>query len=258
MERKGDFISIYSKSIIYLFAVVFMLNQSVFAQGSFKKDIYDSFLEGRMDKWGETITAYDIGPDDYKEIWSLYHVTLAQYGYIAYNLGLEEKDKAEKMLEKAEENVDYMLNKYPSWSEVHALKGALFGFRIALNPMKSVYLGRKSLNSIKKALELDEDDPAGWVESGNAWYYMPDMFGGSPEKALGKYTKAVELFEANQQKLKYNWLYLNTLTLVAKCYEDMEEYDMADLTYQKILLIEPDFSWVKDELYPKFKERNEV
>ena len=49
-----------------------------------------------------------------------------------------------------------------------------------------------------------------------------------------------------------NWNYLSTLTLIAGAYEELGNYEKAETYYLKILSISPQFTWVKNNLYPKF------
>jgi tetratricopeptide (TPR) repeat protein len=45
------------------------------------------------------------------------------------------------------------------------------------------------------------------------------------------------------------------LTLLARNYESLEQYEQAKQTYEKILHFEPDYKWVKNELYPALKAK---
>ena len=57
--------------------------------------------------------------------------------------------------------------------------------------------------------------------------------------------------ESNENFAQQNWNYLSLLTSIAKAYEVTGRKAMAKLYYEKILKIEPNFMWVKNELYPK-------
>jgi tetratricopeptide (TPR) repeat protein len=79
---------------------------------------------------------------------------------------------------------------------------------------------------------------------------MPAVFGGSKKEALEHYLKAEQLMSRGD--VKNDWNYLSTLTLIAGAYETLGNYEKADACYRKILGISPQFSWVKNDLYPKF------
>jgi len=61
--------------------------------------------------------------------------------------------------------------------------------------------------------------------------------------------------ESNASWINKNWNYLNLLTVIATAYYEYNQQDKA-LTYlQKALKTEPEFQWVKKELYPKFSKK---
>ena len=61
-----------------------------------------------------------------------------------------------------------------------------------------------------------------------------------------------------KQLTKRNWMYLNVMTSLGLAYEATEQIQKAKLCYEKILLIEPDFMWVGDELYPDMLKRHNL
>ena len=79
---------------------------------------------------------------------------------------------------------------------------------------------------------------------------MPAVFGGSKKKAIEYYLKAEKLMTVGD--VKNDWNYLSTLTLIAGAYEELGNYEKAETYYLKILSISPQFTWVKNNLYPKF------
>ena len=56
--------------------------------------------------------------------------------------------------------------------------------------------------------------------------------------------------ELNKEQIKDDWNYLSLQTAIAQAYEETGKWGLAKLYYEKILKIEPDYSWVKNELYP--------
>ncbi len=42
--------------------------------------------------------------------------------------------------------------------------------------------------------------------------------------------------------------------ILGQSYEKTEDFKMAKITYEKLLKIEPNFSYMRDELYPNFMQ----
>ena len=80
---------------------------------------------------------------------------------------------------------------------------------------------------------------------------MPAAFGGSKKKALEYLLTAQKLIEKDASQLNENWNYLSLLAFIGQAQMEIKEYTLAKTTFDKILKLEPGFSWVKDELYPQ-------
>jgi tetratricopeptide (TPR) repeat protein len=124
-----------------------------------------------------------------------------------------------------------------------------------LNKIKAVVLGPESMKHINHAVEIGPERPQGWIEKGNALFYMPKMFGGSKEKALEAYRKAIRLMEEDPARISDNWMYLNLLMILGQSYEETDQLQMAKTTYEKVLQVEPGFTYMRDEVYPAFLEK---
>ena len=110
------------------------------------------------------------------------------------------------------------------------------------------------MENIDLAIKYDPESPQGWIERGNALFYMPKAFGGSKEEALLAFNKAKQFMEKEPESLHHNWIYLNVLMILGQSYEKTDNLEMAKITYDKLLKIEPNFSYVRDELYPAFMQ----
>ncbi len=176
----------------------------------------------------------------------------AYYGYTAWLLSKNMEKQAESYIEKSEQLIDQLLDKNPKNASAYAFRGAFFGFQIGIAPYKALVLGPKSTEAIRYALQLDPQNIQAWVEKGNAAYYTPSWFGGSKETAVKAYSTAIQLMEFHNQT-QHNWLYMNALTMLAQAQQRTNRIQEANATYRKILSLEPNYVWVRDELYPQFK-----
>jgi tetratricopeptide (TPR) repeat protein len=175
-----------------------------------------------------------------------------QYGYIGWCIGNNEKKQAKEYLKLAEDNLKSLekTSLYPSY--VDAYKSAFYGYTIGLSKLKAPFVGPKSINAAKKSMEENPNNPYGFIQYANAQFYMPPVFGGSKTEALEYYKQAKTIMEKDPVDMKNDWNYLSLLTNMAEAYTEIKEYDKAEQYFKNILKIEPNFLWVKNELYPKF------
>ncbi|HBZ22124.1 MAG TPA: hypothetical protein DEO60_13410 [Bacteroidales bacterium] len=239
----------YRLSIFMLFFVSMQVN------ASYKTEIYSAYINNRMDQWKSVIDRMDAIANKSDEL--LLELVNYQYGYIGYCLGFEKKNEAKKYLGMAQKNLDILdRNKY-SLSVINAYKSAFYGFRIGLNPITAPVNGLKSMDCAKTALKLDPQNWFGYVQHGNIQFYMPSTFGGSKKEALEFYLKARELLEKEPDSVAGNWNYMSLLIVIGQTYTYLKDYDSAQKTYNYILNLEPGFTYVRDDLYPKLLKKME-
>ena len=121
-----------------------------------------------------------------------------EYGYIAWCIGNDSKDEARKYLELAEENLEKLKNADNFEAEYHAYTAAFYGFKIGLSLWRAPFYGPKSMNEAETAFKTDSSSFNANMELGNIWSNMPEMFGGSDEKALKYYLRALEILESER------------------------------------------------------------
>jgi len=212
----------------------------------FNDAIYSSYISGDMTSWEQALKGVK-NPDKLDNP-ALYDVAMAHYGFIGYCLGRDEKSRARPYLDKAEELTILLLARSPNDPRFLALRGALYGFRMGYQPQKIMILGPKAQKIITKATESGPDSPQAWIEAGNKDWHMPAAFGGSRERAIQEYKKAIQLMEKDPAFIKNNWYYLNVHMILAGWYESRNSTFFAHELYRKILLIEPRFNWAREKL----------
>ena len=238
----------------------FLLVMILFAPGRlsatsldfYEKKIYKAYIADDMGLWKTTMEKME--QDDQKDNSDkfLLHLAITQYGYTGYLLGNNKKDQARKLMDKTLVNAEKL--KTTSYkAEAYALLAGLNGYEIGLAKYKAPFLGKKSEKYTDKSLEISEVNPMGWTEKGNIYYHMPGFFGGSYDKAIQYYSNAIKNFDKTDYLPK--WLKLNAMVWLGKAYEAKEEFHKASETYKKALRIEPNFSWVKNTLYPELLEK---
>ncbi|MCF8372809.1 MAG: hypothetical protein K9H64_14385 [Bacteroidales bacterium] len=208
------------------------------------------YLGGDMSSWEQEVIK--LNQKNYQSMSEsqLYELTLAEYGLIGYLLGLDKDDEAEVYLNKANQHIERLLELAPKKSAYLSMKAALIAFEIPISPYKAMYKGPESLGYIEEAIELDKEEPAAWIEMGNANYHTPRIFGGSVSEAMENYKLAISLME-RQQKTTCNWLYPHTMAVLGTYFLETGDKKNAKVLFEKCLNLFPNFKWVKEELMRK-------
>lgn len=254
MERQKH---IYRSIILLAIAVLTVLPTVIQAQSvqteqsAHRKAIYNAYISGQMDKWVPVMQEIENIPD--LTIGKKLELINYYYGYTGYMIDQKENKTANSYIKKAEKLIDQVLKEEPKNAAALAYKGSFISFKMFMNRIKAVALGPESMKYINRAYKTDPQNIQAIVDKGNLLYYAPTMFGGDKEEGLTFFEKAITRMEATPGVTTNNWFYLNILTLLARHYEEQKEYAKADATYRKILTTEPNFKWVKDELYPAFR-----
>jgi len=178
-----------------------------------------------------------------------------QYGYIGWCIGMKEYGDAKKYLDLAERNLSLLSGEGSIQSMINSYKAAFYGFRIGMNTMLAPFLGLKSIEAAKLAMESDPKNPFAQIQQGNILFYTPPLFGGSKNEAINYYLKALEIMEKDKNFLTENWNYLNLLVVIAQSYSYLNDDQSTKFYLGKIIKTEPEIKWVKEELYPQLMER---
>lgn len=233
------------KKYLILF-LIFCLFSTLIAND--QKIIYNAYLNNDMKAWKNIIEKINVenGKSNERNLELLNY----EYGYIGWCLGTKNKKEAKIYIDRGEKRIETLeKNKY-KLSMIYAYKSAFNGYQIALNKSKAPFYGGKSVKDAEKSIQLDPLNYFGHIQLGNIDYFKPPLFGGSKKNAMVFYQKAEKLMMKTD--VKSDWNYLSLLTQIAKGFEELNDYKNAEIYYKKALTFAPNFTWVKNELYPKF------
>ena len=251
------------KHIILIFLCMLILRLPSMAQNSesneasYKAYLGDQDIKVVKELWKKVVAdqqaEYNKAPNDQGR---LYQLALAQFGLLSSTM--RDKDEAlfDEYADATEENLETLISKNKKWGEPRALLSALYGLRMGYSPWKGMYLGSKSQSLMDKALNDAPSSPLVWKLYANSKFFTPEMWGGDLKEAIKAYEKAVQLYESNPEKIKFNWFYIDTLAFLGQAYTKDSQTPLTLLTYEKALKAEPNFTWVKYSLLPKAKKNN--
>ena len=218
-----------------------------------RSDIYRAYIGNRIDLWKDLIDRLESEKPQNNE--QLLELVNYQYGYIGYCIGFKKRDEAKRYLELAEKNIEILEERNYKLSDIHAYQSAFYGFKIGLNKLTAPVNGMKSMDHGKKALEFDNENYFAWIQYGNIQFYMPAAFGGSKKEGIEYFLKARQMLEKNPADLTDNWNFLSLLVIIGQSYTYINDFESARVVYEEILKREPDFLYVKNELYPELLKK---
>lgn len=222
------------------------------AQNSYRDQIYNAFVTGDITKWVNVLKSME--NEKITTVEKKLELTSYYYGYIGYLIGKKNYSEAEKYIPKGEKLIAEVLKSAPKNATAYSFRGSYYGFKIGISKFKAITLGSESIANVDKALEIDPNNVQALVDRANTLYHAPKLFGGDKVQAVKYFQKAIRVMELTGT-VHNNWMYMNTMIQLAKVYENINQNNNAAKIYEKILSIEPDYKWVKTELYPTLKSR---
>ena len=232
------------KLILSLLLVTF--NSGLFAKTSYSKSIYDAYIVRDMGKW-ETIVQSMEASHTATTVNQKLELVSYYYGVIGYLIGKKQYEHAEQLTNKGEALVDQVLKASPKNATATSFKGSFTGFRVGIKKFKALLLIFDSKKYINKAVEMDPQNVQALIDKGNMYYYAPAVFGGDKKTAINYYLKAASIME-QKNETSDNWIYMNTLTMIAFAYTKTENPNAAKQMYAKIMRLEPNITWAKEVL----------
>lgn len=128
--------------------------------------------------------------------------------------------------------------------EIKALLAQVYGYKIALEPIKGMYYGPKSNTTIAAAETLAPNNPRVQLVKGISKLNTPAMFGGSDKAAFQAFDKAIHAY-ATDQNSNYHWGYAEAYTWRGLVQLQKGDSDKAKQDWQLALNINPNYGWAK-------------
>ncbi|HRW63060.1 MAG TPA: tetratricopeptide repeat protein [Bacteroidales bacterium] len=241
-------------TILTIFTLsIFTVNSSDLAKA--KEMLYEAYIHNDTHLWSEVMNDLEKSYKKSENIFTLFELTKSQYGFMGFLIDRGKFEEAKNILPKSEKNIETLLSYNSDWADAHGLKAGIYGFKIILYPNYVIINGPKGKGYLNKATSYDAISASVIVEMANYKYHTPSLLGGDIDEAIQYYQYALRIFELTNQK-KNNWQYINTMVWLAISLDKKGDSTEAKKVLEKVLTQEPDFEWVKEDLYPKIL-RNE-
>ncbi len=188
-----------------------------------------------------------------------YYLAYAGYRLMTYGMAEKKDDVYKEFAGQAEKTVEALNEKYADWSEPKVLLAAIYGIEIAHSWMNAPTLGPKSSALVEEALSIDSTNPRAYLILGTSKLNTPGVFGGSVDRAVEYFRKAVSLYEAagnkSPESLEPSWGYIDALTWLGLGYEKQERYSDALEVYRAALRVDHDCARAKYVLIPEVEKK---
>jgi tetratricopeptide (TPR) repeat protein len=185
-----------------------------------------------------------------------YYVGLADYRMLN-QFSEDDEKRRERTLKDAISHLQRATKIDAEMADAWALLTGCYGQMMGMHPMRSMSLGPKANEAMKKAKTLAPKNPRVWIISGTQDYFTPSMFGGDKEQALQKFKKAARLAEQESvdDPLMPDWGHAEAHAWIGIAHMNAERYDRARTAFETALDLNPNYGWVKSALLPELEKR---
>ena len=182
-----------------------------------------------------------------------YYIAYADYRLASYYHAQQDNDKIDKVVDNAIDHLQKALDLNPDFADGYAMLSSMYGEKIAVSPLKSVYFGPKAGSAMSKAVEIEPDNPRSYLMDGTGKYYTPKLFGGGVENANQSLQKAIECFKTYKPKsdLYPDWGEREAYAWLGIIAKDNGDPEQARKYYNQALAVDSDYGWVKYNLLPE-------
>lgn len=141
-------------------------------------------------------------------------------------------------------------------SEAYTVLSGILLMRVAVNQMEAMDLIPLIHEYFAKAEAANPNNPRLFIIKGIVLARTPAAFGGSVDRGLECYNKAVAIYAAEKKENPISWGLAETYAWIGQAYEDKKMPDKAKEAYELALKLEPEFVWVKDALLPQLEQKS--
>jgi len=121
--------------------------------------------------------------------------------------GLGKESDAERLIDEALEQLEGIV-KTDKNAEILTLLGGGYTKKIEVNMINGPTYTMKVKNTLKEAIEMDQNNPRAYMFYGMFHYYFPTFVGGDKEKGIKLFEKAELLFYDEYERNQMNYTYL--------------------------------------------------
>lgn len=214
-----------------------------------KEQMYRAYITQNMALWDDYLHHFD---------WkTLNNASRAEYigyeyGYVAAAIDEKQPD-AKQHIDAFLAHIEAMEGVLPP-STLLTYRSSHAAYRAKAYPFEFASMGVKAMNMAKEAVQKDSLDVLALNLLGCVDFYAPALFGGSKERALQSFRTARRVYEERGDTV-CNWNYTASLMQMAMCLDKTGHTDEAVALCRKMLAVDPDFRFIRDEYLPSLLKK---
>lgn len=181
-------------------------------------------------------------------------LALASYysGYSSYVLAMTYPIEDRGVdIDRAIEALKTSIDTDEDFADAYALLGRCYSIKIGIDNSLGPVLGSRDDQLLAKAKSLDPNNPRIALFEGWGFYWTPEEWGGSKEKALSAFQKAARLFEESSgatSDLLPDWGHAEAYAWTGRILIEQNRMEEGKMAYRKALTLDRDLRWVRDIL----------
>jgi len=192
-------------------------------------DFERAILEYNPKKLEETYNEFK--KINYNEKFVNYYIALSVFNLIF----MEDKFNRIEYLNEVINYIKKSLELDKKFADGLGLLAGLYSLKAGINIKEGFVYGPKVTQLLRKALEIEPDNPRLYYFIGLVYAVKPTAFGGNPKKAIEEFNKAISLFENGKgRNWPIRWGYIETLSLLSIAYENLGYKEKLNEIYEKI------------------------
>jgi len=183
-----------------------------------------------------------------------YYIAYCNDQLVHYYQSKGDKKTAVKYLNDGIKHLNEVIKLNKDFADGYGLLSSMYGEKMGIQPWTGIIYGSRSSTLIRKAIQLEPENPRLYMIQGTSAMFTPEKWGGSNEEAKRLYLKAAELFKTdNPSPLMPDYGKSDIYAWLGQLELKMGHPDEAKMYYNKALEIDPNNNWVKKQLMPRLK-----